>query len=108
MLFAGFTLIILIYILSYIEKLFDNIYRKKTPFTETNAKYIYNIGNLLVVNAIVELVFGIIFELAYPKANLIAGYRSISLLEILVIFAVYYVFRYGVKLQEKSNIEIYD
>ena len=107
MLFAGFTLVILIYIFGYIEKLFDNIYRRKTPFIEDNSKYIYNIGNLMIVNAIVDLVFGIVFELAYPKTNVVVGFKSAGLLEILVVFVIYYVFKYGVKLQEHSKSEIY-
>ena len=104
--FVAATLIITIYILTYLEKLFKNIELNITPFTSENTNYIYRVGHLMIISAIVSLVFELTIGLMFPKINVIK-LSSYGIIEILIIFIIYFVFKYATELQNKSDYRIY-
>ncbi len=97
---AGVILILDIYLMSYIEKLFGNFYKQDTPFTEENTNYIFKIGVTLIIIIVVDIIISIF--------DIIKENHSSGLLSILVVFVVYFVFKYATFLQKKSNDKICD
>ncbi len=88
-----------IYIFAYIEKLFGNFEKESTPFTVENTKYVLNIAKLLVVTKASILIMGMIGLLS-------RGISSISIIELLIGFVIYYIFKYGTALQKNSDMKI--
>ena len=101
LLLFAIVLILYIYILSYLEKLFHNFSNKKTPFIKDNAKYIFKIALFMCALKFISICLGI------ANVNLI-NIHAFSIIEILIVFAVYYIFKYAVKLQANTNDEMYD
>ena len=104
--FIATIVIINIYVMMYAEKLFKNISEKKTPFIEENANYIRRIGHTLIIMEIVLFVFSVLLAVFFPRIDYIENKTSIF--SILIVFIIYYVFEYAVKLQEKKDTKIYD
>lgn len=101
-------LIIMILILQYVEKLFENIKENKTPFTLDNVSYIKKISYLMIalimINPISNLLIGNILGLN-ESSNTI---ELIGILEILIIFSMSYIFEYGYEIQKDSQGKMYD
>ena len=90
------------------EKLFKNINTLRTPFSEENVMCIREIFTLLIVNSIIAIVANIVISLIIKtKANIIS-FNVGNVFEILVICVIFYIFKYGMFLQEKSKNTIYD
>ncbi len=102
------NLIIMIIILNYVEKLFSNIKNNNTPFTLDNVTYIkrisYLIIALIIVNPISEILFNSIIGLTATSSEI----DLISILEILIIFSMSYIFEYGYEIQKDSQGKMYD
>ena len=102
------NLIIMIIILNYVEKLFSNIKNNNTPFILDNVTYIkrisYLIIALIIVNPISELLFNSIIGLNETSSEI----NLISILEILIIFSMSYIFEYGYEIQKDSQGKMYD
>ncbi len=101
MLLLAIVLILDIYILSNLEKMFANFVKQKTPFTKENSKYIFKIVILMCVIKFIN------FCLTTAELNAI-NINSISILGILIVFVIYIVFNYAVKLQEQTNDRLYE
>ena len=103
MVFVIINLIIMIIMLEYVEKLFENIKNNETPFTLDNVSYIKKISYLMIaliiINPVGEKIFGLIFGIS-EKAS---GIELISILEILIIFIMSYIFEYGYEIQKDSK-----
>ena len=97
-LFAVF-IILEIFILSYLEKIFINFINEKTPFIKENANYILSIAILLCAIKFMSLCFSI------ANINEI-NISSKGITEILIVFVMYFVFKYGSEIQEKSDYQI--
>ena len=102
------NLIIMIIILNYVEKLFSNIKNNNTPFTLDNVTYIKRIScliiALIIVNPISEILFNSIIGLTATSSEI----DLISILEILIIFSMSYIFEYGYEIQKDSQGKMYD
>lgn len=100
------TIFIYRMLLVRLEKLFKNISTGDTPFTVDNAKLIKQMAFLMIYSIIASVVaaipFGFISNLNYNY-----NMRGFSVIEILILFAVSYIFEYGAKLQEGSNEKVY-
>ena len=95
------VLILDLYILMYLEKLFDNFITKKTPFIKENTNYIFKIALFICAVKFISICLSV--------ANIgIFSFDSFSIIEILIIFAIYFIFKYAVLLQSKSDSKIYD
>ena len=105
--FFGIMILIEIYLLTQVEKLFGNIETNKTPFIEENCEYVDKISKLVLVSFIVSCVFGLILEIIIPN-GISVGFVNYGIIEILVLFAITYIFKYAVRLQEKEKSIMYD
>ncbi len=101
LLLLGGMLILEIYLFGYIEKLFGNFAKDKTPFTDENTSYVLKIAKYLLAIKVVSL-FALIAEL------LLDEFSVVSVIEVLIVFAIYYVFKYATELQKKIDTKIYD
>ena len=105
---AGFVfllldLIIMIIILNYVEKLFTNIKDNNTPFTLDNVNYIKRMSYLLIALIIISPLTGTLFGLILGVSESGEGFELMSILEILIIFSMSYIFEYGYEIQKDSK-----
>ena len=109
MIFLLINIVIMIIILNYVEKLFNNIKNDKTPFTLENVKFIKRISYLMIALILITPISEILL-------NVITGYINdgdspfelIGILEILIIFSMSYIFEYGYEIQKDSKGKIYN
>ena len=109
---AGFVfllvdLIIMIIILNYVEKLFTNIKDNNTPFTLDNVNYIKRMSYLLIALIIISQLTGTLFGLILGVSESGEGFELMSILEILIIFSMSYIFEYGYEIQKDSKGKMY-
>ena len=97
-------LYIMIIILRCVEKLFNNIKDKTTPFTLDNVKYIKKISYLIIalilITPISDILFSIILGISTGGSS---PFELMSILEILIIFSMSYIFEYGYEIQKDSK-----
>ncbi|MBE6144540.1 MAG: helix-turn-helix transcriptional regulator [Firmicutes bacterium] len=108
MIFLLVDIILMIIILSYVEKLFNNIKNNITPFTLDNVAFIKKISYLIIALIIISPISGIIFNLAVGISSSENPIELISILEILIIFSMSYIFEYGYEIQKDTNGKIYN
>ena len=106
--FLIIDLIVMIIILNYIEKLFNNIKNNNTPFTLDNVNYIKRISYLMILLILITPISGNIFNniLNITKDN--GGIDITSILMILILFCMSYIFEYGYEIQKDSKGKIYN
>ena len=102
-------LYIMIIILGCVEKLFNNIKDKTTPFTLDNVKYIKKISYLIIalilITPISDILFSIILGISTGGSSPV---ELMSILEILIIFSMSYIFEYGYEMQKDSQARMYN
>ena len=86
---------------SYLEKLFRNIYNQDTPFTLDNVNYSYKIGLYFALVILVPDLLNLLIELIF-NLDINISTSLFSYLYILIIWVVYYIFKYGYNLQNKQ------
>jgi len=101
-------LIIMIIIFKYVEKLFGNIKNNKTPFTIDNVGYIKRISYLMIALIIITPISGMFFNSLLDIADEGNMFDLVSIMEILIIFSMSYIFEYGVELQKDSKSKMYN
>ena len=100
-------LIVMIIILKYVENLFDNIKNNNTPFTLDNVNYIKRISYLMIALIMVNPLAETFFSLIYNVSGNTGGFELMSILEILIIFSMSYIFEYGYEIQKDSKGKMY-
>ena len=95
----GVVIILNIYILGYIEKLLNNFEHSSVPFTDENTNYILKIAKLAISVAAIDLCISVIFDLS-------VNFDFFGILGILVLFVIYYIFKYATKMQNISNTKM--
>ena len=108
LIFLLVDIIIMIIILKYVEKLFNNIKNNSTPFILENIDFIKKISYLMIALIIIFPVGGNIFNSLLGVGTEESTISLISILEILIIFSMSYIFEYGYEIQKDSNAKIYD
>lgn len=99
------TIIVLNRALKHLEKLFENIYNGDTPFTLDNVHHIKNMTYLMIAITLLSGVLnGISGLLVNEDADFNMGY---SLITILFLYSIAYIFEYGYHLQLDSKGKIY-
>lgn len=102
-------LYIMIIILRCVEKLFNNIKDKTTPFTLDNVKYIKKISYLIIalilITPISDILFSIILGISTGGSS---PFELMSILEILIIFSMSNIFEYGYEIQKDSKGKMYN
>lgn len=106
LLFLIVCLILVIIILKHLENLFYNINNGDTPFTLENSIHIKKIAYLMIVITILPNIVGVIFELIL-NYDLNVGFEMFSLIEILFLFSIAYIFQYGYEIQLDSKGKMY-
>ena len=96
------TIVVSIIILSKAIKLFKNIRTKETPFIEENVLHLRKMAKLMVVAIVLTVISGAIINAisGYDMSNSLKDY---SLLEILALFILSYIFEYGEEHQKSSK-----
>ena len=108
MIFLIIDIVIMIIILNYVEKLFNNIKNNLTPFTLENVGFIRKISYLMIALIMITSIWNILFNVISTSTN--SGENSfglIGILEILIIFSMSYIFEYGYEIQKDSKGKIY-
>ena len=108
LIFLLVDIVIMIIILKYVEKLFNNIKNNSTPFILENISFIKKISYLMIALIIIFPVGGNIFNSILGIGTEESMISLISILEILIIFSMSYIFEYGYEIQKDSNAKIYD
>ena len=104
--FLIINLILIILMLKSLENLFNNINKGDTPFTLENVRYIKKMAYLMIAVTICPNVMGALFELLL-KTNLNIDFELFSLVEILFLFSIAYIFQYGYEIQLDSKGKMY-
>lgn len=104
--FLIINLKLMIIILEFVEKLFSNIKNNNTPFVIENVNYIKRIAYLLIGLIIIEPISSIIIDLLLQGSGE-AHIGLISILEILIIFSMSYIFDYGYEIQKETKSKMY-
>lgn len=104
--FLIINLILIIFMLKSLENLFNNINKGDTPFTLENVRYIKKMAYLMIAVTICPNVMGALFELLL-KTNLNIDFELFSLVEILFLFSIAYIFQYGYEIQLDSKGKMY-
>ena len=107
LIFLLVDVIIIIIILNYVEKLFNNIKNNDTPFTLNNVTIIKNISYLMIALIIITPISGMIFSSLLGVLESGSAFELMNILEILIIFSMSYIFEYGYEIQKDSNGKIY-
>ena len=106
--FLIITIVITITILKNVEKLFDNIKTNNTPFTLENVGYIKKISYLMIALIILEPIAGTFLGLITQEIDGESAFELVSILEILIIFSMSYIFEYGYEIQKDSKGIMYN
>lgn len=105
-LFLVIMLVTLSVILKHVEKLFENIYDGDTPFTLENVEHIKKTAYLMIAMIILPSLVGVMFEF-FMKTDLNVDFELFSLIEILFLFSLAYIFEYGYQIQKDSKGKMY-
>lgn len=106
--FLLIDIIIMIVILSYVEKLFNNIKNNNTPFILDNVNFIKRISYLMIALIIITPISGVIFNSLLGLSDGNSPFELMSILEILIIFSMSYIFEYGYEMQKDSKARMYN
>lgn len=108
---TGFAFLIIVLVLTSmllasLEKLFSNINQGDTPFTLENVQHIKKMAYLMIAITILPNIIGVLFEMLL-RTDLNIGFELFSLVEILVLFSIAYIFEYGYEIQRDSKGKMY-
>ena len=106
--FVLVDIVICIFIFSFVEKLFKNIKENNTPFTLDNVNYIKKISYLMIGLIIISPIGGMLFNIIKSGIEAESTFGLMSILEILIIFSMSYIFEYGYEIQKDSKGIMYN
>ena len=105
--FLLISIVLVIFVLGYVEKLFNNIKNNSTPFTLDNVHYIKRISYLMIALIILTPLSGVFINLIFGMTEVESPFELMGILEILIIFSMSYIFEYGYEIQKDSKGIIY-
>ena len=105
--FLLISIVLVIFVLGYVEKLFNNIKNNSTPFTLDNVHYIKRISYLMIALIILTPLSGVFINLIFGMTEVESPFELMGILEILIIFSMSYIFEYGYEIQKDSKGTIY-
>ena len=79
MIFLIIDIVIMIIILNYVEKLFNNIKNEKTPFTLDNVKFIKKISYLMIALILITPISDAMFSIISEKSKFFYRFTCINL-----------------------------
>jgi hypothetical protein len=98
------ALVIETIILKKVYKFFKNIHDEKTPFIEENITLLKAMGKLSIIALIVSVVINVILSIVFDSTF---SLNFVNVVEILGIYFLLYVFKYGYKMQKETKGTIY-
>ena len=101
------SMIISVLILKRLEKLFKNISELDSPFIEENVELTKKIAQFLIASLVLSCVTSLYLDIITNGAIDI-NINFITVMGILIVFVIMYIFKYGCTLQEKSKKKIYE
>lgn len=104
-LIAMLTLIIIMF--KNVERLFNNIRTKETPFILDNVSCIKKVSYLMIATMVLPIVLNLILGIIL-NYNIGFNINLFNIIIILVMFVLAYVFEYGCELQKNSRKVIYE
>ena len=107
LIFLLISIVLVIFVLGYVEKLFNNIKNNNTPFTLDNVHYIKTISYLMIALIILTPLSGVFVNLIFGMTEVESPFELMGILEILIIFSMSYIFEYGYEIQKDSKGIIY-
>ncbi len=102
---AVVALVLLYLVFNYIDKIFNNIHKEKTPFILDNVMYIRKCAYLYIAFVVAPLVLSGIFEMITGN-NMSFNLNLLEVIFVLVLFTISYVFEYGYELENKDNKKV--
>ena len=93
--------------LSHTEKLFNNIHNDNTPFTLDNVNHIKKVAYFLIAIIITSFVCELLSSLIF-NYGIFGNVNIPSLLFVLIVITISYIFEYGYELQKNSKARMYD
>lgn len=102
MAFLIVTLYLTFLLFKHLDKLFTNINSGDTPFTLENVDHIKRIAYLMIALIIIPSISAVMFEFVIHK-DLDLDFNTFSVVEILIIFVMSYIFEYGYEIQLDSK-----
>ena len=106
MIFLIATLYLTFLLLKHLDKLFTNINSGDTPFTLENVNHIKKMAYLMIALIVIPSISAVMFELMVQR-DLNIDFNTFSVLEILIIFVMSYIFEYGYEIQLDSKGTMY-
>ena len=104
LIFLLIELVLMIFVFSYIEKLFNNIKINQTPFILDNITLIKRIAYILIalifIMPLSSLPINILMDINVGDST----FELINILEVLIILSMSYIFEYGYELQNGAKI----
>lgn len=94
-------------VLKHLGTLFKNINKGQTPFTLDNVQHMQKMGLYMIAAIILPPLASLIFYIC-TDYDLNMSLNLVDVVEILFVYAMSFVFRYGYNLQEGSKKTIYD
>lgn len=104
--FLIICLVLIGMMLKALENLFNNINKGDTPFTLENVGYIKKMSYIMIAITVLPYVVGMLFEIIL-KVDLNVDFELFSLLEVLFLFSIAYIFQYGYEIQLDSKGKMY-
>lgn len=99
-------LVLINIMLKALENLFTNINRNDTPFTLENIGHIKKIAYLMILATILPGIGAIVFAILL-KMPINVEFEMFSLIEILFLFSIKFIFQYGYEIQLDSKGKMY-
>ena len=95
---------LMIAIMYFVRRMFNNIHENNTPFTDDNAKCLVNIALLTVACTIAAPILDYALQTVIDTASYQAySFSAFPLLVALLLYFLSLVFKYGAELQKESN-----
>ena len=91
--------------LTYLANLFRNLC-EKTPFTEDNVNYLKKMTNIYIANLIVIILMQFLMNL-FTNVDFSKNNSFSSIVIMLILASLTYIFKYGCNLQKNVNADIY-
>ena len=92
-------------VLKNLEKLFKNINEGETPFTLENVNHIMSMSYCMIGAIITSTIGTILFSISTASEDV--SINMFNIIEIIFLFAIAYIFKYGYHIQKDSNGKMY-
>ena len=101
------SLVISIIIFYNLEAFFKNLYEKETPFTKENISFLGTCASLMIASLVCNYIISLFIE-GLTTYNIGNDLSLVNVIEVLFIFVLIYIFKYGYNLQKITNGTIYN